>query len=111
MALTVSAPYPAADVWGTRHIAMVTATFDASYATGGEAFDPASYGIIGTPFAVLASVRPGTDNAYVVQYDRTNKKLMAFWVDTTVDGAPLQEVASTTDLSSLVVDLVIVAAA
>lgn len=111
MALTVSAPYPAADVWGARRVALVTATFDSSYATGGEAFDPASYGIVGTPFMVLAEPRPGTADTYVVRYDSANKKLMAFWVDTTVDGAALAEVASTTNLSALVVDVLVVAAA
>jgi hypothetical protein len=108
MALSVSAPYPAADVWGTRRVAIVTVTFDSSYATGGEAFDPASYGIAGKPAAVIVAPRPLTSSGYVVQYDRVNAKLMVLWVDTTVDGAALAEVANTTNLSTLVVDVIIV---
>ena len=39
-------------------------------------------------------------NGLVFEYDRANAKLKAFWVDTTVDGKEMLEVANTTDLSA-----------
>lgn len=112
MALTVATvqPHAGVDVWGSVRIARTRVTFDASYATGGESFNADLYLPNATVQAVEVIPRPvlGSPNtAYEVQYDHTNKKLLAFWVDTTVDGAPFAEVASTTDLSGLVVDIII----
>lgn len=111
MALTVSAPYTSLDVFGTRRVAMVTVTFDSSYAVGGEAFDPNLYGIVGVPFGVFISVRPfAADASYVVQYDKTNEKLMVFEQSDSDNNVPLSEVETTVDLSALICDLLIISA-
>ena len=41
------------------------------------------------------------NSGYVFEYDATNEKIKAFWVDTTTDGAPMAEVADETDLSGV----------
>lgn len=96
------------DVWGTRQIGLFRVTFDSSYPTGGEAFDLKAYGFQGPAQAVFVAQRDPNNAQYVVQYDHDAEKLVAFWVDTTVDGAALAEVANTTNLSTLVVDVLVI---
>ena len=50
----------------------------------------------------------GDGAGYVFEWDNTNSKIKAFWVDTTTDGAPLAEVVNTTDLSAVAPYFVIV---
>jgi hypothetical protein len=38
----------------------------------------------------------------VPAFDKTNKKVMAFWVDTSTDGAALAEVVDTTNIATAV---------
>ena len=102
------------NVTGTKVTAYVTAAFDNSYAAGGEAFDATTY--VGNP----DEVRVTNDSmlGYVVRYDATNKKLKAFQSGHTADdlsnpivldelASPLAEVAATTNLELLTVDLII----
>lgn len=81
---------------GNRMEVIATVTFDSSYATGGESLTPASLG-----FQTFDFVSVTTSGGYVFSYDHTNSKVKAYWVDTSTDGAPLAEVASTTDLSAI----------
>jgi hypothetical protein len=104
------------NVTGTKVTSYVTVTFDNSYPTGGELFDATAY--VGTP----DEVRIASDSAlgYIVRYDATNKKLKVFESGNAVNDqtptadltlnvlqSPLAEVANTTDLSALAVDLII----
>lgn len=80
----------------------VEVTFDASYPTDGEAFDPLpTIGKGKTVVAIPAVIALGR----IVQWDRTNAKLKVF-EDAGSAGA-LREVPDTTDLSSLIVELFI----
>lgn len=111
MALTVVEPNPhaGANVIGNRRARVAVVTFDDSYPTGGEAFDPNAYGLIGKPEMVLADVRAfgaDTTTTLVVRYDRVNEKLQAFQQNGST-GA-LTEVPDTCDLSTLVVALLII---
>lgn len=95
----------AADHTRDAKIVVAEFTFDSSYPTGGEAIDIINQlGISDVYFVAIEQVTP-LDTAYVVHYDRTNAKLVVDWVDTTVDGAALAEVADTTNLSGLKVRL------
>tara|TARA_R110002110_G_scaffold35277_8_gene119324 strand:- start:6235 stop:6588 length:354 start_codon:yes stop_codon:yes gene_type:complete len=112
MALTVSNT-KRNSVSGSKITAYVTVAFDASYPTGGEAFDATTY--IANPDSILVS---GMDSAgHIVRYDETNKKLKVYQSGhAALDGAaaianaaaaPLVEVANTTDLALLGVELII----
>src|SRR5688500_14893048 len=75
-----------------------TIAFDTSYPTGGESFTS-----IGDKFAggVPQGIIFESKGGYTFSYDYTNEKVIAYWVDTTVDGAAQAQVANTTDLSSI----------
>jgi len=68
---------------------------DSSYPTGGEALDFSEY------FTAVDQVMIAPEDGFVFEYDYTNKKVLARWVDTTVNGAPMTEVTNNTDLSSV----------
>jgi hypothetical protein len=95
MALTVSTGVTNHE--GIKRVWRGTVTFDASYATGGEAFVPENYG-----FVTVDKVEVDPSVGYVPEYIASTDKILVRWVDTTTDGAPLAEVASTTDLSAVV---------
>ena len=95
MAASLTSAYQG--VFGDRRVAIVDVAFDDSYPTGGEAVDLSEVGI-GT---VLFAIVEPTDG-YTFEYDRSNDKVVAYWVDTTTDGAPQAEVANTTDLDGVV---------
>lgn len=97
MAATVARITEPRNVGGGVVETLHTVTLDSSYATGGEAVSANSLGL-GT--VIHASV--GCNAGYVGEYDISNAKLKAYWVDTTTDGAPMAEVATTTDLGSVV---------
>ena len=112
MALTVSNT-KRNSVSGSKITAYVNVVFDASYPTGGEAFDATTY--IANPDSVLVT---GMDSAgHIVRYDATNKKLKVYESGhAALDGnaalanaaqAPLVECANTTNLSLLGVELII----
>lgn len=90
----------ASEVPGTRREVRGTVTFDSSYPTGGEAVTLAQLGL-----TRLDWLSVDTTDGYVPAWDgsTTAPKIKLYWVDTTTDGAPLAEVASTTDASAVVV--------
>lgn len=85
---------------GVRFI-LVSVTPDASYPTGGEPVTPALFG-----FASQIYFAEGVSLGGITwRYIPATGKIKAFWVDTSVDGAALAEVASTTDLATDVVQI------
>lgn len=70
--------------------------FDSSYPTGGEALTPNNLGMEQIVMLIIQC-----QGGYSFEYDISNQKVKAYWVDTTVDGAPQAEVANTTDLSGV----------
>lgn len=110
MALTVSTGTTRGrsgpDALGPRATAILQVTFDNSYPTGGEALDFKQYTGF-TPAVMFFQERAGL-GGYTFRYDYANKKIMVFWVDTTVDGKEMVEVVNTTDLSALVVDVLLI---
>lgn len=81
-----------------------TVTFDSSYPTNGEAY---TAGLFGLGLINHLEVVNG-DGGYVVQDDAANLKFIAY--EAGADGAPLDEVANTTDLSSVAIRVVAVGA-
>lgn len=88
------------EVPGNRKFVTADVTFDSSYATGGEAISVSSLGLTRLDFMWVSP-----DDGYLAQWDGslTAPKIKLFWVDTTVDGAAMAEVASTTDVSAVAV--------
>lgn len=89
----------ASEVPGTRREVRGTITFDSSYPTGGEAVTLAQLGLTRLDWLSVE-----TTDGYVPAWDGSTSapKVKLFWVDTTVDGAPLAEVASTTNVATVV---------
>lgn len=106
MAITISNKNPNAgdERLGFRKLHFAQVTFDSSYPTGGEAFDPVQFGLTEAPTQVIPTSRKlnCTEGVLDVRYDYTNKKLMVFCAATGL------EIADTTNLSSMVVDLIII---
>lgn len=75
-----------------------TITMDSSYPTGGEAVSATSFK--GSSIQHLA-LQPST-TGIVGTYNASTGKVMAFWVDTSTDGAALAEVPGPTDLATTV---------
>ena len=97
------------DTWGRRRVHLFQVTFDASYPTGGEALGLSAAGVADKSNArYFFQQRAPLTVGYSFVYDRANDKLVVFWVDTTVDGAALAQVADTTDLSALIVDVLVI---
>ena len=90
----------ASEVPGSRREVRGTITFDSSYATNGEAVTLAQLGLTRLDWLTV-----NTTDGHVPAWDGSTStpKVKLFWVDTTVDGAPLAEVPSTTDVSAVVV--------
>ena len=74
MALTVT-PVKKTAI-GAFALTVSTVAFDSSYPDGGEALTPADLGLKGV-IAVIAEPSAG----YVLEYDHTNEKLIAYWGD------------------------------
>jgi hypothetical protein len=74
-----------------------TIAFDASYPTGGEAWDMSAL----MPVS-LKAVFIENKSGYVFEYDYTNKKVIAYYCDySTGTDAVMIEVANTVDLSAV----------
>ena len=100
MALTIATPGNASDmvgVPGNNKYVIKTATFDSSYATGGEALTATTLGLESLHIVLLSIENSG----YVAQYDYTNSKIALY--EAGADGAILDEVGNTTDVSAVVV--------
>lgn len=83
---------------------VVRVTFDSSYPTGGESLTAAQLGL-----NKVTVVIPLTASGYVGEYDLTNSKLKAFYGDNNnASDGPLVEVANTTDLSAVTMNLVVI---
>ncbi len=85
---------------GTKRQHSGTITFDSSYPTGGEAVTAANFGL-----SVMDHLQFNQgEDGYVFHWDKANAKIIAY--EAGADGAPLDEVADTTDLSSVVVEAI-----
>tara|TARA_B100000900_G_C20283839_1_gene595210 strand:- start:50 stop:361 length:312 start_codon:yes stop_codon:yes gene_type:complete len=93
MALTVE-QLGRTNVTGNRLTVALKITFDSSYPTGGEPLDLTTY------VSNIETVHVEVSGGYVFQYDRSNKKVLAY--EAGADSAALDEVASATNLSSTV---------
>lgn len=91
------------DRTGAGKVVVVDITLDASYAIGGEALNISQLGLTDIWFASIVQSVPINTTSYVFGWDKTNKKIVAYWVDTTTDGAALAEVTAETDLSAVTV--------
>lgn len=105
MALTNTTPVR--NTVGNRQRVSLASTFDSSYATGGEAFN--ANAICG--LQVVESVQISPSAGYVAEYvpsaTAASRKIKVYWVDTSIDGSPLLEVASTTNLSAVTFNVVV----
>lgn len=100
MALTLSSDTPT--IRGQQKVWEGTVTFDNSYPTGGESFTPGDAGFVSFDRVQVDSV-----GGYVFAYDESNEKILAYWVDTTVDGAPMAQVSNAEDLSSVTANVTV----
>ena len=100
MALAITVPGNASDmtgVPGNNKYVIKTCTFDSSYATGGEALTATTLGLESLHFIALSMEKSG----YVAQYDYSDEKVVLY--EAGADGAILDEVANTTDVSAVAV--------
>jgi hypothetical protein len=114
MALTITQP-KRNSVSGSKVSVYLSVTFDSSYAPGGEAFDATAYGVADIDSLTIHNTT-ADELGYVVKYDATNNKLLAYATHTMDDqssviGAgetePLADAKAATDLSALKVDITI----
>ncbi len=94
-------------VFGDRYVRIWDVTFDTSYPTGGESLTAADLDLRVVEFVQGDSKGTG----WVVQYDYANSKLKVFGVNSAEATAAVQvldEVADTTNLSTVVVRLMAV---
>jgi hypothetical protein len=101
MALTVTVDKQASGSVGHLKKRVCDITFDSSYATAGESLTPADVGLRVVHEAIAHGVfRTSSGTTGVdVSYDRTNKKLFAYWGNAG-SASVIPEVTSTTDLST-----------
>lgn len=71
MALTIA--YADKSVMGDKRVHFVNATFDSSYASGGESLTPSDVGLKSIDY-----VAPAFNGGYHTEYDHTNQKLKAY---------------------------------
>lgn len=83
---------------GPVKLVIGTLTLSDSYATNGDTLDLSSY------LSEIYDVKPGARSGYRPAWDKANKKVKMF--EAGADGAALDEVANTTDLSAEVLDFV-----
>jgi|SRR6478752_41199 len=108
----VSSPQPlAGDHTKAGKIVVADYTFDASYATGGEAIDFNALGVANPPWFVAFSQVAPVNAGYVFQYDYTNKKIVAYRQKDPANAGgadiALTEVANTTDLSAVTIRVLV----
>lgn len=106
MALTIADAHPQHPRLSLGRVAGRAAviTFDSSYPTGGESLTAGALGF-SEVFFVLPSPRA---SGYVVQYNKSTAKLQVYVEEAVAAGGPLVEVADTTNLATLVVDLFVI---
>jgi hypothetical protein len=99
------------DVAGIRRRNLVIATTDgaAQYVTGGMAITPNQVKLGEIEAIIPCGLLRNATNAYLVTWDRVNKKLMVFTHDGTVAGqSPLVEAANGTAFASFSIILEII---
>jgi len=91
------------DVFGRRRVGLYRCTLSSSYTTGGEAFNPTSFGFQGPVASVFLTVRSvAASVTRRFEYDFTAKTIIGFVTST---GA---EIAAAQNLSTIVVDVLVV---
>lgn len=92
--------------FGNEVEAIIEATFDNSYPTGGEAYLATDFGFVGNPLVTILEVNAG---GKLVEHDRANKKFVIkhFDYDGEADGAAV-EVGNTSDQSGVKMTLRVV---
>lgn len=78
-----------------------TLAMDDSYPTNGEAWDANAQSGLRSVDAVFIQTMGGYTFEYVPSATAASRKIKVYWVDTTVDGAAMAEVANETDISAL----------
>lgn len=113
MGITVSVKtrdgLPVATPLGYEVVAAVT--FDTDYASsGGETLD-AHADLLLPPEATVVASSCTPASGFTFWYDSANDKIVAYWVDTSTDGAPQAEVtAGENGLASVVTQVHVIAA-
>ena len=100
MALTITTPGNAMDVAGVpgnNKYVIKRIQFDSSYATGGESLTATQLGFENLHIIICEA----EDSGYVAQYDYSGEKLALY--EAGADAAALDEVADTTNVSTLYV--------
>lgn len=103
MAVSVSVTADLGSQGGYQVMKVVAITMDSSYATGGESVTAAA-----CKMGKIDTLLPIAHAGYVPVWDSANSKILAYWVDTTVDGDALAEVTATTDLSAVVFPAIVI---
>lgn len=91
------------EVFGTRRVGLFQLTLSSSYSTGGEAFDPRSFGFdkpVAAVFLTVHSVAASVTRRF--EYDYANKKVIGFVTSTGV------EIAAGQNLSTILVDVLVI---
>lgn len=81
-------------------MALFTVAFDDAYPTGGEAWNAEAESGFSDVIAVWVAPTAGFTFEYVDSATAASRKIKAYWVDTTVDGAAMAEVVDTTDINA-----------
>lgn len=106
--MAVSSTYRSVNSPAGWRLTTGTITFDSSYPAGGEAVSNTQWGNASRkPDFVILQPR-ATDTAgvdlMIPAWDKANGKVQVYWVDTTADDSPLDEVTDTTSLATYKVD-------
>ena len=97
------------DVWGRRRVHLFRVTLDSSYPTGGETLGLSALGVQDkSNAAYFIQQRAPLTGGYTYVYDRANDKLIVFVEEAVAAGGPLVEAAAATDLSAVIVDILVV---
>jgi len=81
-------------VFGNKRVSICDVAMSSSYATGGDTLSAAMLKLRAVEFASVESA-----GGYVFSYDKTNGKLLAYWVGAT--GTAMAEVTAATNLASV----------
>ena len=100
MALAITVPGNASDmtgVPGNNKYVIKRVQFDDSYVTNGESLTGTQMGLESVHMVLISMEKSG----YVAQYDYANEKILLY--EAGADGAILDEVGNTTDVSAVYV--------
>lgn len=94
MALVATAVFKTSGQDG-RRMHVYNLAFDDAYPTGGEALTANQVGLHRIDEAFIPPA-----GGFTFEWDQANGKVLAYWVDTTVDGAAMAQVPDTTDINA-----------